>query len=81
MLKASELKNKEIINLATNEKLGYISDFEICTTSGEVSAVFVPDKNKFFPYGKNNLLRIPWGKISGFGNDIIIVNIDTDVLF
>ena len=29
MLKASDFKNKEVINLANSEKLGYINDNEI----------------------------------------------------
>ena len=81
LLKASELKNKEVINLSNNEKMGFISDFEICTTNGEISAIIVPNKNKFFSYGKNSQHRIPWSKISGFGDDIILVNIDSEVLF
>ncbi len=79
MLRASEFKNKEVINLATSEKLGYISDFEICTTSGEISAIFVPEKNKIFVSSKNSGLRIPWGSISGIGEDIILVDIKDGV--
>ena len=50
LLRASELKNKEVINLSNNEKIGFVSDFEICTTNGEISAIFVPNKNKFFSF-------------------------------
>ncbi len=79
MLRASEFKNKEVINLATSEKLGYISDFEICTTSGEISAIIVPEKNKIFVSSKNSGLRIPWESISGIGEDIILVDIKDGV--
>ena len=34
MLKASDFKNKEVINLASNERMGFVSDFEICVTNG-----------------------------------------------
>ena len=74
MLRASEFRNKEVINIANNEKLGYVSDFEICITSGEVSAIIVPEKTKGFLSGKNNGIRISWGDISGIGDDIILVN-------
>lgn len=74
---SSDLKDKEVINLSTNEKLGFVNDFEICTLSGEVSAILVPEKNKFFSSSKNKGLRIPWNKITGIGEDIILVNIDT----
>lgn len=79
MLKASDFKNKEVINLANNEKMGFVSDFEICTTNGEVSAIIVPDKNKIFISSKNSGTRIPWGNISGIGEDIILVNMQPDV--
>lgn len=77
MLKASDFRNKEVINLACNERLGFVSDFEICVTNGEIAAIIVPDKNKFF--SKNSGHRIPWGNISGIGEDIILVDIPYDV--
>ena len=78
LLRSSELKNMEVINISNSERLGYVSDFEICISNGEVSAIIVPEKNKFFSSGKNNGLRIPWGKISSIGKDIILVNIDVE---
>lgn len=78
MLRASQFKNKEVINLSNNEKLGFVNDFEICTSNGEVSAIFVPEKNSSFFNIKSKQLRIPWGKISGIGDDIILVNIDSN---
>ena len=76
LTRASDLKNKEIINLKNNERLGYICDFEICTSTGEISAIIIPLKNKIFFTQKNKGYRIPWGNICGFGEDIILVNID-----
>ena len=76
MLKASDIKNKEIINLANSEKLGYIEDFEICVSSGEVSAIYVPEKQNSFIKLKSKHIRIPWDKIEGIGDDIILVNME-----
>lgn len=76
MLRASEFKNKEVINLINNEKLGYISDFEICTSSGEIAAIIVPEKGKSIFNVKSKGYRIPWGAVSGIGEDIITVNIE-----
>ncbi len=78
MLRASEFRNKEVIDLASNEKLGYVSDFEICITSGEVSAIIVPEKSRGFLPGKNGGVRISWGDISGIGDDIILVNLKSN---
>ncbi len=76
LLRASEFKNKEVINLINNEKLGYISDFEICISSGEISAIIVPEKGKSIFNVKNKGYRIPWGAVKGIGEDIIVVNIE-----
>lgn len=79
MIKGSELKNMEIINLSGNEKLGYITDFEINIETGTVNAIYVPDKNKSFLMSKKSNLRIPWKNIQGIGTDIILVNINLEV--
>ena len=75
MLRASEFRNKEVINLANNEKMGYVSDFEICTTNGEVSAIIVPEKSRGFLPSKSSGIRISWASIAGIGEDIILVNV------
>jgi len=76
LLRASDFKNKEVINLKTNERLGFVYDFEICTSNGEVSAIYVPDKTKFFLNSKVKSIRIPWEKILGIGEDIVTVDIE-----
>jgi len=75
LLRSSEFKNMEVINISDNERLGYINDFEICISDGSISAIIVPEKTKFFS-GKNTGLRIPWSNITGIGKDIILVNMD-----
>ena len=75
MLKASDFKNKEVINLANSEKLGYINDFEICISAGEISAIYVPEKQNSFFSLKAKHIRIPWNRIEGIGDDVILVNI------
>ena len=79
MYKASDLKNKEIINLSNNEKLGYMYDFEIEEHTGEITAIYVPDKSKSFLSAKKNYHAIPWSNISGIGEDIILVKINLEV--
>lgn len=78
MLRASDFKNKEVINLSNSEKLGFISDFEICTTNGEISAIIIPEKGKLFA-SKSKGIRIPWSNISSIGDDIILINQELNV--
>ena len=79
MLKASDFKNKEVINLANSEKLGYINDFEICTSAGEISAIYVPEKQTSFLNLKTKYIRIPWNKIQGIGANFEPKNFDRSV--
>jgi YlmC/YmxH family sporulation protein len=78
LLKASEFKNKEVINLNGSEKLGYIYDFEICISTGEISAIYVPEKQNSFFKMKSSPIRIPWKKIEGIGDDVILVNVENN---
>lgn len=78
MLKASDFKNKEIINLSNSEKLGYIEDFEICVSTGEISAIYVPEKQNSFLKLKAKHVRIPWEKIKGIGDDVILINMENN---
>ncbi len=76
MLKASDFRKKEVINLNSNEKMGYVCDFEICTTSGEISAIIVPKKTHGLHVGKDKTIRIAWENITGIGDEIILVRIN-----
>jgi len=77
LIRASDFRKKEIINLVNNEKLGYICDFEICTTSGEIATIIIPKKTKgFYLTGKGKNLRIPWQNITGIGEEIILVRLE-----
>ena len=44
MSRGYELKNKEVININTAEKLGYVSDVEFGESSGNIEAIIVPGR-------------------------------------
>ncbi len=75
MLKISEIKTKEVINVSNGERLGYIYDFELDLEKGTIIAIVVPGNSKglgFFskPYD----ILIDWKDIIRIGNDIILVD-------
>ncbi|MBQ3114884.1 MAG: YlmC/YmxH family sporulation protein [Clostridia bacterium] len=75
MCKFSELKNKEVINVSTGERLGFVCDIEFDNETGKIkSIVLPPSKNKLFSFSKENETVILWNEIKKIGNDIIIVN-------
>ncbi len=75
MCKFSELKNKEVINVSTGERLGFVCDIEFDNETGKVNSIVLPpSKNKLFSFNKENETVILWNEIKKIGNDIIIVN-------
>ena len=75
MFKASDFKNREVVNLTEGEKLGYVYDLEIDEFSGNINSIVVPGKNRNSFFGKKTSIVIPWNKIEKFGDDIILVRI------
>lgn len=77
MLKTSDLKIKEVINIVDGRRLGTITDIEIDLESGRLTAIVVPGAGKFLGmFGKNDDVVIPWEKIHKIGLDVILVETD-----
>lgn len=74
MFRTMKLKQKEVINIETAQRLGYVSDVEINERDGNIEAIIVPRKNWFFArlFGGGELV-IPWQNISVIGEDLILV--------
>lgn len=73
----ADLRLKEVINISTGERLGFINDVEVDVVTGRVVAVIVPGPCKFgiIPSGEDYI--IPWGSICKIGEDIVLVEFDT----
>ncbi|NLI66748.1 MAG: YlmC/YmxH family sporulation protein [Tissierellia bacterium] len=75
MLKISEAKMKEVINIANGERLGYIYDFEIDLDKGMIVAMIMASNYKGFNFfTKTNDIVISWEEIVKIGQDTILVN-------
>ncbi len=75
----TDLKCKEVINVCTGVRLGYVSDVLINATSGCVVAIIVPGPCKFWGIiGSEGDFVIPWDCIKRFGDDIILVEVDCE---
>lgn len=74
MLKTSDLKLKEVINVIDGKRMGNITDIEIDVESGRLTAIVVPGLGKFLGlFGRNEDVVIPWDKINKIGMDVILV--------
>ena len=75
MYRAGELRQKEVVNINDASRLGYVSDVEVNLNHGEIEAIVVPGKMKWFHFGKNDDFVIAWDKIKMIGDDIVLVDI------
>jgi YlmC/YmxH family sporulation protein len=77
MIKTSDLRLREIINISDGKKLGLIKDLELNLEEGKIEAIVVPGPGKFLGlFGKDNDYVIPWENIKKIGVDVILVDLN-----
>ena len=75
----TDLHCKEVICVATGQRLGFVSDVEIELPEGRVLAILVPGPCRFLGvWGRQDDYVIPWRCIRRIGPDIILVDIKPD---
>lgn len=75
MPRGYELKNKEVININTAEKLGYVADVEIEEKDGSIKSLIVPGRFGIWSKITKKELVIPWDMIEVIGKDVILVKL------
>ena len=74
-----DLRDKEIIDLHSGNRFGFVCDAEITMPEGQVTALVVPGRARFFGLlGREEDLVIPWERITKIGEDIILVELEGD---
>lgn len=70
----AELRYKEVISVEDGSRYGYVGDMEVDLDSGQVRALVVPGRRRFFGlFGREEDKVIPWSAVKRFGEDIILV--------
>ncbi|MGI6030526.1 MAG: YlmC/YmxH family sporulation protein [Eubacteriales bacterium] len=70
----TELRYKEVINLKTGQKLGYVCDCELEPKQGRMLSLIVPGRSRFFGlFGREDDYVIPWEQICVIGEDLVLV--------
>jgi YlmC/YmxH family sporulation protein len=73
-----DLKQKEVINIKDGCRFGFICDIEIDEHCGTVISIIVPGPGRVFGmFGRDQEYKIPWENVCQFGDDIILVDVDT----
>ncbi len=65
---------KEVIDLETGARLGYVYDAEIDLETGRVKTLYAPGPARLLGLmGREEDVAIPWENIEKIGDDIILV--------
>lgn len=70
----TELRDKEVVNIADGKKLGRITDI-VFSLKGRVAGIVTPGERRLFKNGAENNVFIPWTNILKIGNDIILIEL------
>lgn len=74
LIKASDLRLREVINTLDGRRLGVISDVEFDLENGRIKSIVVPGNGRFlWFFGRDDDVVIPWNKIKKIGVDVILV--------
>lgn len=71
-----EMKNKEIINVTTGERLGLLGDcdLEINIHTGKINKLLVPEIRGYLSFlSEQKVYSLSWNKIKKIGSDMVIV--------
>lgn len=80
MLKLSDIRDKEIININSGERMGYIDDFELNLEKGSIEAIIMGGAGKVLGlFGKSHDIIIDWSSIVKIGTDIILVDLKNEI--
>lgn len=78
MIKASDLREKEVINIEDGTRLGLIEDIEVNLDKGRIEALIVPGNGGLLSLFSNKSTDhvISWRNIIRIGSDVILVDMN-----
>ncbi len=75
MVRVSDLRDRDVINVNDGKRLGIISDIDLDLENGKVKAIILPGHGGFMGViGRKNDLIIPWERVKKIGIDTILVD-------
>lgn len=71
----SDLRYKEVIDIHSGLRLGYVCDAEIDQEEGRILSLITPGRAKLFGLlGREDDYVLPWECIARIGGDIILID-------
>ncbi|MDD4170797.1 MAG: YlmC/YmxH family sporulation protein [Syntrophomonas sp.] len=78
MVKLSDLRTREVINVLDGKKLGSITDIDLDIERGRVLALMLPGQVRGWSvFARREEIVVPWDKIVRIGRDVILVELPT----
>lgn len=69
-----DLRRKEVIDITTGERLGYIDDAEMNLEKSAVQSLVIYGRERFFGFlGREDDVVIPCSEIKVVGNDVVLI--------
>ena len=79
MARMFDVKQKEVINIRDGCRFGYVCDLDIDVVKGKIAAIIVPGPARLFGvFGREQEFHIPWDAIRQMGEDLILVDVETE---
>ncbi len=76
MVRVSDLRMRDVVNVVDGRRLGMIKDFELDFEVGRIKSILLPTSAKVLGFfGRNDDVEIPWDKILKVGVDVILVDL------
>ncbi|MDI6710588.1 MAG: YlmC/YmxH family sporulation protein [Thermoanaerobacterales bacterium] len=74
MVKMSDLRMREVVNVHDGRRLGLIKDVDIDLETGRITALILPGASRLMGFfGREEEVVVPWEKIVRIGVDVILV--------
>ncbi len=73
MFRTDEFRKKEVINIHTAERLGYVGDIDVDLSCGKVISIIIPG-GIFRRFFRRSEYVIPWNSIVKVGRDVVLVD-------
>ncbi len=72
--RASDFRHKEVIDISTGNRLGFMTDIDVDLEQGKIIAIIIPGKRRLFGlFPPEEDIVIEWSRIKKIGEDIILV--------
>jgi YlmC/YmxH family sporulation protein len=78
LIKISDLRDLEIININDGRRLGPLKDIELDLEKGAIQALVLPNYTAgrvLGIFGRSDDLIVPWEKIKRIGVDVLLVDL------